>query len=69
MVGVGEEMAMDCLNKMDAVAESRRKRRNRWKWRISGLTRDGTAEPVSQDQLLSREQGQGKSILIVKRAK
>ena len=28
--------------------------------RMSGLTRDGTAEPVSQDQTLGRERGQGK---------
>ena len=27
---------------------------------MSGLTRDGTAEPVSPDQILRRERGQGK---------
>ena len=27
---------------------------------MSGLTRDGTAEPVSRDQILSRELGQKK---------
>ena len=27
--------------------------------RISRLTRDGTAEPVSRDQILRRQQGQG----------
>ena len=27
---------------------------------MSRLTRDGTAEPVSRDQILRREQGQGK---------
>ena len=27
--------------------------------KISRLTRDGTAEPVSRDQILSRERGQG----------
>ena len=27
---------------------------------MSRLTRDGTAEPVSRDQLLGRERGQGK---------
>ena len=32
---------------------------------MSGLTRDGTAEPVSQDQILRREQGQGKFIFPV----
>ena len=30
-----------------------------WVWRMSRLTRDGTAEPVSRDQVLRREQGQG----------
>ena len=29
------------------------------------LTREGTAEPVSRDQVLRREQGQGKSIFTV----
>ena len=33
-----------------------------WAWRISGLTRDGMAEPVSRDQILRRERGQGKFI-------
>ena len=33
-----------------------------WAWRMSGLTRDGTAEPVSRDQILRRERGQGKFI-------
>ena len=28
---------------------------------MSRLTRDGTAEPVSRDQILRREQGQGKT--------
>ena len=28
-------------------------------WRISGLTRDGTSEPVSRDQILRRERGPG----------
>ena len=28
-------------------------------WRMSRLTRDGTAEPVSRDQILRREQGHG----------
>ena len=27
---------------------------------MSGLTRDGTADPVSRDQILRREQGQGR---------
>ena len=27
-------------------------------WRVSGLTLDGTAEPVSRDQILRRERGQ-----------
>ena len=29
-------------------------------WRVSGLTRVGAAEPVSRDQILRRERGQGK---------
>ena len=29
-------------------------------WRMSGLSQDGTAEPVSRDQILRRERGQGK---------
>ena len=32
-----------------------------WVWRMSRLTRDGTAEPNSRDQTLRRERGQGKS--------
>ena len=28
-------------------------------WRVSKLTRDGTAEPVSRDQILRRERGHG----------
>ena len=28
-------------------------------WRMSGLTRDRTAEPVSRDQILRHERGQG----------
>ena len=31
-----------------------------WVWRMSRLTRHGTAEPVSRDQILRRERGQGK---------
>ena len=31
-----------------------------WVWRRRRLTRDGTAEPVSRDQILRREQGHGK---------
>ena len=33
--------------------------------KMSGLTRDGTAEPASQGQTLRRERGQGKSIFPV----
>ena len=25
-----------------------------WEWRMSGLTRNGTAEPISRDQIISR---------------
>ena len=32
-----------------------------WVWRMSRLTRDGTAEPNSRHQTLRRERGQGKS--------
>ena len=31
-----------------------------WAWRMSGLARDGTAEPLSRDQILRRERGRGK---------
>ena len=30
-----------------------------WIMEMSRLTRDGTAEPVSRDQILRRERGQG----------
>ena len=33
-------------------------------WRISRLMRDGTAEPVSRDQIVLRERGQGKLISV-----
>ena len=48
---------------MDAVAESGRNKRSpgltnqsdsAWVWRTSGLTRDGTAEHVSRDQIFRR---------------
>ena len=32
---------------------------------MNGLTRDGTAEPVSRDQVLRRELGHGKNIFLV----
>ena len=34
-------------------------------WRMSGLTLDGTAKPVSRDQILRRIRGRGKIILFV----
>ena len=34
-------------------------------WRMGGLTRDGTVEPVLRDRILTRERGQGKIILPV----
>ena len=34
-------------------------------WKISWLTRDGTAEPVSRDQILRRERGQETSTFLV----
>ena len=47
----------------DAVAESGRNRKHHIDdsaglWRMSGLTRDGTTEPVSRDQIFRREWGQ-----------
>ena len=51
------------LNKeMDAAAESGKNpasTRFSLSVEMSRLTRDGTAEPVSRDQLLRRERGQG----------
>ena len=35
---------------------------------MSRLTRDGTAEPVSRDQILRRERGQGKKHISVQLA-
>ena len=32
---------------------------------MSGLTRDGTAEPVSRDQIVRRERGHGRNHFIV----
>ena len=45
---------------MDVVVESRRnpafnQSDSAWVWRMSGLTRNRTAEPVSRDQILRRE--------------
>ena len=31
-----------------------------WAWRMGGLTRDATADPVSRDQILRHERGQEK---------
>ena len=31
-----------------------------WAWRMSRLTRDGATEPVSRNQILRRERGQGR---------
>jgi len=36
-----------------------------WVWRVSGLTRDGTTEPNSQDQTLWRKTRQGGFIFPV----
>ena len=50
---------------MDAAAEigknplSKHQIDSAWVCRVSRLTRDGTAEPVSRHQLLRRKQGQG----------
>ena len=60
---------MAVFNKqMDAAAESGRNpvRKKNTKFSLSmemsRLTRDGTAEPVSRDQILRRERGQGNII-------
>ena len=57
---------MTVLNKqMDAVAELGRNlvgTRFSLSIEMSRLTRDGTAEPVSRDQILRRECGQGNNI-------
>ena len=51
---------------MDAAAEigrnpvSKIKPDLSWVWKVSRLMRDGTAEPVSRDQILRRERGQEK---------
>ena len=50
---------------VDAVAESGRNPVSKHQIQsgcgeLSGLTRDGTAEPVSRDLILRRERGQGK---------
>ena len=44
---------------MDAAAEKHRIQPE-YCMEMSRLTRDGTAEPVSRDQILRRERGQGK---------
>ena len=50
---------------MDVTAEigrnpvSKEARDSAWVRTMSRLTRDGTAEPVSRDQILRRERGQG----------
>ena len=48
---------------MDAAAEIRRKPVSKTRFspsmEMSRLTRDGTAEPVSRDQILRHERGQG----------
>ena len=60
-------MSFGGLNKyIDAAAEIGRNPTSKHQiqplsavWRMSRLTRDGTAEPVSQDQILRRVRGQG----------
>ena len=50
--------------KMGSVAENGRKERSApesvWMWRMGVLTRDGTAETVSRDNILRRERGKTK---------
>ena len=55
------------IDYIDAVTESERDPVSKHQiysllWRRSGLTQDGTAEPVSRDQILRRERGEGKHI-------
>ena len=54
--------------KMDAAAKIGRnpvsKHQTQPEWRMGRLTRDGTAEPVSRDQILRRERGQGNTYAI-----
>ena len=45
------EKSIKCTNQSDSAC---------WVWRMSGLTLDGTAEPVPRDQILRRERGLGK---------
>ena len=58
---------------MDAAAKSGRNPVSKHKIQPecgdkSGLTRNGTAEPLSRDQILRRERGQGKFIISVQLA-
>ena len=54
-------MAYGGLDKsMDAAAELGRNPISKHHIQMSSLTRVGTAEPVSRDQILRRERGQGK---------
>ena len=54
-------MAVGIVMDYDAVAESERNPESKhhnmsdWVWRMSELTRDETAEPVSRDRILRRE--------------
>ena len=34
-------------------------------WRINGLARDGTTEPVSRDQIIRSERGQGEKMFPI----
>ena len=36
-----------------------------WVWRMSGLTRDGTAEPISRDQVFRSKRGQANTLLFL----
>ena len=60
-------MAVDCVNKYkDATAEIERNPVSKYQIQPGcGLTRDGTAEPVSRDLILRRERGQGRNIFPV----
>ena len=42
------------------IASNKRRADSAWVGKMSRLPRDGTAKPVSGDQILRRERGQGK---------
>ena len=53
------------VSQMDAAAELGRNPVSKHHMEMSRLTRDGTAEPVSRDQILRPARGQGNTIFPV----